>query len=190
MKILIINGSPKINGRIAAVLKEIESGIKSSHEIKFLNLIEMKNLKDCIGCMQCQKVGKCVLRDDIETIEQYFMQSDVIVLGTPIHWGNMSALMLKMFERLFGFLIEEQVKGTPKARAGKGKKVVFVTACSTPWPFHWLCNQSRAGFSRMKEICKYSGMKIIDTFVLTGTLQMKEIPAKYLKKAKKIGENL
>jgi multimeric flavodoxin WrbA len=45
----------------------------------------------------------CVIRDDdIERIEIAVKWADVIILASPTHWGNISAYMLRMFERLFG----------------------------------------------------------------------------------------
>jgi hypothetical protein len=98
--------------------------------------------------------------------------------------------MLRVFKQLFGFLIKEQPKGTPLKRNAKGKKAILVTACSTPWPFNWIFNQSRFCLGRMREICKYSGQEIVSTFVLPGTLIMKEIPDKYLIKAREIGRRI
>jgi hypothetical protein len=102
----------------------------------------------------------------------------------------MSALMLGMFERLFGFLLEERLNKTPKARNAAGKRAILITACSTPWPFDWLFNQSRGCFARLREICTYSGIKICGTFVLPGTAGMTDIPEKYLQKARRFGSKL
>ncbi|MCE5287168.1 MAG: flavodoxin family protein [Pelosinus sp.] len=189
MNILVINGSPKSDGKISTVLKEVLAHAAPSSHIETIQLRELDNFHYCTGCMTCQHTGCCIIRDDIVQVETAIKKSDLIILATPTHWGNMSALMLGMFERLFGFLLEERPKGIPKARNAAGKKVIFVTACSTPWPFNWLLNQSRSCFGRLQEICKYSGLKICTTFVLPGTAGMAEIPEKYLQKAQKLGEN-
>ena len=115
---------------------------------------------------------------------------DLIIWASPTHWANVSGLMLRVLERLFGFLIKEQPKGTPLKRNAKDKKAILVTACSTARPFNWICNQSRSCISRMREICKWSGQETISTFVLPGTLMMKDIPEKYLKKAREIGRRI
>jgi len=94
--------------------------------------------------------------------------------------------MLRVFERLFGFLIKEQPKGTLLKRNAKDKKAILVTACSTAGPFNWIYNQSHSCISRMHEICKWSGQEIVGAFVLPGTLTMKDIPEKYLKKQERL----
>jgi multimeric flavodoxin WrbA len=141
--------------------------------------------------MACQSEGRCVIRgDDLPQVEDAILWADILVLATPTHWGNVSSHMLGMFERLFGFLIRERARGAPVALNAKGKKAVLITACSTPWPLNWLFNQSRSVFSRLKEICRYSGLKIAGKLVLPGTFGMQETPAKYLAKAEKIGRRL
>ncbi|MBP2653450.1 MAG: iron-sulfur protein [Firmicutes bacterium] len=190
MNILVINGSPKHNGKISAIIKEILKGGAPSDQIEIIQLTNLTNLHHCTGCMNCQRTGNCIIRDDIVSIETAIKKSDMLILATPTHWGNMSGLMLSVFERLFGFLLEERQSGFPKARNAAGKKAILVTACSTPWPFSWIFNQSRSCFGRLYEICKYSGIKICGTFVLAGTAKMDEIPNKYLHKACKLGTKL
>jgi len=190
VRILAINGSPQKNGRTSKILDEIIKGAKESdHECEIIYLVDL-NIRDCTGCMSCQENGACVFRDDIEKIEEAIKRADLIIWASPTHWANVSGLMLRVFERLFGFLIKEQPKGTPLKRNAKGKKAILATACSTPWPFNWIFNQSRSCLGRMREICKYSGQEIVSTFVLPGTLIMKEIPDKYLIKAREIGRRI
>jgi multimeric flavodoxin WrbA len=190
MKILAINGSPHRHGRISKIVNEILKGAaEKGSEVEILHLAELK-LWDCMGCMACQKKGACLIRDDIQKIEEGIRGSDIIIWASPTRWGNVSGLMLKVFERLFGFLIEEKPQGLPGKRSANGKKAILVTACSTPSPFNWLFNQSRSCFRRMREITKYSGQKIIGTFVLSGTFQMGDIPESRLRKARELGYRL
>ena len=190
MKITAINGSPRKDGRISKMVDEMIKGAEENgHECEMIYLVDL-NIKDCTGCMGCQDKGACVFQDDIEKIEEAIKISDLIIWASPTHWANVSGLMLKVFERLFGFLIKEQPKGIPLKRNAKGKKAILVTACSTARPFNWIYNQSRSCISRMREMCKWSGQEIVGTFVLPGTLTMKDIPEKYLKKAREKGRRI
>lgn len=190
MKIAAINGSSRKDGRISRIVEEIIKGAKENgHECEIVYLVDL-NIKDCAGCMSCQEKGACIFRDDIEKIEETIRSSDLIIWASPTHWANVSALMLRIWERLFGFLIKEQPKGTPLEQNAKGKKAILVTACSTARPFNWIYNQSRSCLGRMREVCKWSGQEIIDTFVLPATLTMKEVPEEYLKKARETGKRI
>ena len=190
MKITAINGSPRKDGRISKIVDEMIKGAEENgHECEMIYLVDL-NIKDCTGCMGCQDKGACVFQDDIEKIEEAIKISDLIIWASPTHWANVSDLMLRVFERLFGFLIKEQPKGIPLKRNAKGNKAILVTACSTARPFNWIYNQSRSCISLMREICKWSGQEIVGTFVLPGTLTMKDIPENYLKKAREIGRRI
>jgi multimeric flavodoxin WrbA len=190
MKITALLGSPKRNGITSSIAGEIIRGAEENlHDCAVIFLSDL-NIQDCTGCMQCRQNEACVIRDDIALIEEAVKKSDMLILASPTHWGNLSGIMLRVIERLFGFLILERTMGFPVKRQGNGKKVILVSACSTPFPFHWLFNQTRAVFSRFKEICTYSGISIVKTIAIPGTLAMKEIPQKYLTRAREIGRKL
>ena len=191
MNILILNASPVKNGRISSVLKEMyEVFLSKGHKVERLDLTDM-NIKDCTGCFACQKTASCVIRnDDICIIEDLMQKSDLYVIASPTHWGNMSAVLLRVFERLFGFLIQEQKVGAPKPMKAKGKRAILVTSCSTPSPVDFVFNQSRGCFSRIKEICLYSGIKVEKTFKLSGTITMGDVPEKKLSEARRLASKI
>ncbi len=191
MNVLAINGSPRPQGKISILINEFVKELQNdNNSCTIINLYSLKNLADCKGCMACQDKGACAIRDDIDMIEKAITESDLIIFASPTHWGNISAKMLVMFERLYGFFIQEKVVGFPVVRNGKGKKAVLITSCSTKWPYDRIFKQSLGCFARIKEVCKYSGIKTIATFVLPGTLAMDQIPEKYLVKLKSIGKKV
>ncbi|MFH1074642.1 MAG: flavodoxin family protein [Candidatus Firestonebacteria bacterium] len=191
MRILAVMGSPRKNGITSTLANEILEGARENHHSpEVLYLSELK-LADCRGCMSCREESVCIFRgDDIGVLEEAVKRADLLILASPVHWGNISGLMLKAIERLFGFFIMEQPLGFPVKRNGKGKKAILVTSCSTPFPFNWIFNQTRSVFSRFNEICKYSGIRIINKLALPGTLTRKEVPAAFIAKARKIGKNI
>ncbi|MGE5389861.1 MAG: flavodoxin family protein [Deltaproteobacteria bacterium] len=190
MFILAINGSPRKNGRVTQMVEAVLAGAAcNGHLVKQIFLADME-IADCKGCMSCQQKGYCAFRDDIAIIEEDIRQADIIVWASPTHWGNLSALSLKVFERLFGFFIEEKALGLPNKRQGNGKKAILITACSTASPFNWMFNQSRSTINRMREVCRYSGQQVVAILVLPGTFAMKEVPYRVLQKARRVGAGL
>ncbi len=190
MRIVALNGSPRADGRVSHIVEEVLDGVRENgHQTEHIHLSKL-HVRHCTGCMRCQQEPPCIIRDDIERVEAAIRRAEMIVLASPVHWGNVSAIMLRTLERLFGFLIEEQPRGAPTAREGKGKKAVLITACSTPWPLNWVFNQSRAVFSRLHEVCRYSGIKVAGKFTLPGTISMEDIPEKHLRKARRLGRSL
>jgi len=192
MNVLIIKASPRRNGNTSRLADAMASGIAAAgrHEYRMLVLADL-NLADCRGCYSCQKQGACVFRkDDIGLVEEAVNWADLLVFATPTHWGNVSGLLLRMFERLFGFMIRERLNKFPVALNARGKKAVIITCCSTGWPFNWIFNQTRAVKSRIREVCRYSKIRIVKTIVMPGTLGRKEIPDRYLVRARKTGQTL
>ena len=190
-KILLVKGNPRRDGYTSRLGEKLLEGAEAAgHRTDVLSLVNL-DLQVCTGCMACQTRERCIIRDDdIEQVVDAVLWADVLVLATPTHWGNMSSLMLRMFERLFGFLIKERPGRTPVPLNAKGREAVFITACSTAWPWNWLFNQSRAVMSRLKEICCYSGISATDKLVLPGTISLDDIPQKTLAKAEKMGGRL
>ena len=189
--ILAIYGSPRKAGITSQLCGALVDGAeRSGNRVIKIFLSELK-LNNCTGCRKCQESGRCIIRnDDIEILEKGILEADIIVVACPTHWGNLTGYILTVFERLFGFLIKEQKFGFPIAVNAKGKKAIIITSCSTSWPFNYIFNQSRSVVSRLKEIFRYSKVKIIKKIILSGTFNMKTVPEKYLIKTRKYGEKL
>jgi hypothetical protein len=110
-----------------------------------------------------------------------------LIVGTPTHWGNMSAQLKVLFDRIVPALMGERSNGIPIPRH-KGKPAVIVTACTTPWPFNFLFDQSSGAICAVKAVLDYGGYKILGKLVKPGTRQRPEISARLLAEAKKIGK--
>jgi multimeric flavodoxin WrbA len=116
-------------------------------------------------------------------------QCDALVLGTPVYWGNMSGQMKLMFDRIVPSMMGESKRGIP-IPLHKGKKAVIVTACTTIWPFSWICRETSNTNHAMKEILHYSGFKVVGKLVLPGTKGKTTIPKRVLEKGKKLGKKI
>ena len=108
MKIIILNGSNRKNGATALILNEIYKILQkhSDLEIEFFNVSDL-NLKYCIGCGKCYKIGKCVFEDNIEKLSIKMGEADGIILGSPTYASNVSAQMKVIIDR--GHFVIEQL---------------------------------------------------------------------------------
>lgn len=59
----------------------IDGALQAGHEVEKISLIG-KNIQFCRGCLACQKLGRCVIKDDVDAIMQKVLHADVIV-GYP-----------------------------------------------------------------------------------------------------------
>ncbi len=102
MNILAIIGSPKGTGSGYRIVKMIEERMKAKGGVKFEYLfLKDANLKPCTGCYTCIAKGedRCPLKDDRAAIEQKLLAADGVILSSPMHVLNVSALMMNFIDR-------------------------------------------------------------------------------------------
>ena len=119
-KILILNGSPRKNGKTASLVKAFVEGAEASgNEIKNLYLQDM-NIGGCLACEGCQRNGGvCVQKDDMQIVSEAFLWADVVVFASPQYWGTISGQLKIVIDRLYAVLF-----GSPKVK----QFVVIMTA--------------------------------------------------------------
>ena len=97
MKILAICGSPR-KGNTEFMLNTVLDEI-TNHE-KELILLRDKEIKLCSGCQHCEKEPyECVINDDMQKLNNKFMDADILVLGTPSYFSMMTGLMKNWVDR-------------------------------------------------------------------------------------------
>jgi multimeric flavodoxin WrbA len=120
MKVLAVLGSPRKNGNTGNLLNHYLKGIEeSNHNIEIENIfIQNRDIKSCVGCNRCQiKIGECVIKDDMEDVYSSVIQSEIIILSTPVYAFNMSSQLKTFLDRLHAI----------DYKIFKGKKIVLLT---------------------------------------------------------------
>ena len=101
MKVLLINGSPRVNGNTAMALKEMEQVFaREGLETETIQ-VGSKNIRGCIGCRSCKKTGKCVFEDLVNETAPKFEACDGIVVGSPVYFASANATLVAFLTRLF-----------------------------------------------------------------------------------------
>lgn len=101
MKILGIVGTGRHNGSVSKICRSIIDGAEANGiQSEFINLFDY-TINYCTGCRTCSKDGRgrCIQNDDFEKIVEKIIESDVIVLGSPVYWGNVSGIMKNFIDR-------------------------------------------------------------------------------------------
>ena len=110
MKILIINGSPRVNGLTAGILHSLEKSlITQGADVEFYNLSEL-SMSQCRGCCACYTTGHCHMNDDAEKLSRVNEEADGLILGTPTYASNVSGYMKVLIDRGH-FVIEQLLTG-------------------------------------------------------------------------------
>lgn len=101
MKVLIVNGSPHLNGCTDRALREVEKTLNDNGvETERIN-IGNKDIRGCIGCNFCREHGRCVFNDAVNETAPKFAEADGMVVGTPVYYAGANGQVLSFLDRLF-----------------------------------------------------------------------------------------
>ncbi len=101
MKVLLVNGSPKVNGNTALALKEMEKVfLAEGIEVVWAN-IGNKVIRGCVACGRCYSLGKCVFDDEVNEYAKIMEECDGVVLGSPVYYASANATLIAFLDRLF-----------------------------------------------------------------------------------------
>ena len=103
MKVLLINGSPRLNGNTARALKEVADTLEAEGLETETVWIGKKAVRGCIGCFQCMQksLGRCVFDDDIANrIVEKLPSADAFVIGAPTYYGQPNGAFLAVWQRV------------------------------------------------------------------------------------------
>ena len=101
MKVLMINGSPKVSGNTALALKEMEA-IFAAEGIEVETVqVGHKDVRGCIACGSCYQKGKCVFDDIVNELAPKFEECDGLVVASPVYYASANATLVAVLDRLF-----------------------------------------------------------------------------------------
>lgn len=101
LKVILINGSPRKDGCTARALDEMirvfaEEGIETE-----LVQIGKNDIRGCVACNGCQKLGHCVFKDDIvNEIAAKFESAEGLVVGSPVYYASPNGALISLLDRL------------------------------------------------------------------------------------------
>ncbi len=100
----IIGFSAGVVGRDSNVDRMVKAIMeKAGYESEFVKLTDL-NYSACKGCVWlCAGPQVCQLEDDLFPYYQKLKEADAVVLGSPIHHATVSAAMLSLISRFWGY---------------------------------------------------------------------------------------
>ncbi len=98
MKVLAIYGSPRKEGNTAKMLDTALSVFPEEAEIHRVYLGEL-NYSGCGPCRECKTTGDCVIDDDMQMVFKEMLWAEIIILGSPSQFSDVSADIKKLMER-------------------------------------------------------------------------------------------
>ena len=101
MKVLILNGSPRVNGNTSVAVREMEKVFAENGVETETVQVGMENIRGCIACGQCSRLGKCVFDDAVNKIAPKFQEADGLVIASPVYYASANPTLIALLDRLF-----------------------------------------------------------------------------------------
>ncbi len=101
MKVLIINGSPRVNGNTTIAVREMENVFKADGIDVETVQVGNKDIRGCIACGKCFETGKCVFNDVVNELAPKFEEADGLVIASPVYYASANATLIACLDRLF-----------------------------------------------------------------------------------------
>lgn len=101
MKVLMLNGSPRVGGNTSLALGEMEQVFQAEGIETELIQVGGQDIRGCVACGGCAKQGKCVFNDIVNELAPKFEASDGLVVGSPVYYASANATLVALLTRLF-----------------------------------------------------------------------------------------
>lgn len=98
-KVLGIYGSPRKGGNSDLLLAKALEGTQSAGTKISSVLVRNLKMSGCQECGGCNKTGKCVVDDDMQTVYPLLEEADMIFLASPIFFYGLTAQVKALIDR-------------------------------------------------------------------------------------------
>ncbi len=117
-KVLLVNGSPHVNGNTAAALAIIEDVLAKRGIVTKRFELGNKPVRGCINCQRCANTHRCAFEDDkCNELIEGMLEADGIFIGTPVYFAGPNGILCALLDRAFYATANfgQMLKGKPAA---------------------------------------------------------------------------
>lgn len=101
MKVLMINGSPRVGGNTSIALREMETIFRDAGVEVVSMQVGSKGIRGCIACGKCGQLGKCVFDDAVNQAAALLPEVDGLVVASPVYYASANGNLISFLDRLF-----------------------------------------------------------------------------------------
>lgn len=101
MKVLLVNGSPHVEGCTYTALTEVALALQAEAIETEIFHIGTKPLAGCFGCRKCGELGHCVFSDRVNDFLAIAGDADGFIFGSPVHYASACGAMVSFMDRVF-----------------------------------------------------------------------------------------
>ena len=158
MKVLVLMGSPRKGGNTAALLAPFCEELRSAGAETETVWLYDRDIRPCLACRRCQEdwtAFGCGQQDDVQELFDKVLESDCVVLATPIYAWYCTPPMKALLDRLvYGMNKFYGAEKGPSLWAGKA--VALLMTCG------YRPEKGCALFEEgVRRYCKHSGLRYL-----------------------------
>jgi multimeric flavodoxin WrbA len=131
-KVLGIGGSPRKRGNSDVLMDHLLKGVENQKIDTEKAHLRDYQFSSCIGCERCRKDKICTgLNDGMTLLYPPVRESRGLILVSPTHTYNITALMKAFIDRLYCFFdfADTRPRDWESRLAGQGRKAVIAAIC-------------------------------------------------------------
>lgn len=125
MKALVLNGSPRMDGTSASIAKDLGARLAGQGHVVTTFDLGCLRIGGCRECFSCRRDmnDECATRDDLSEILELARSTDLLVVSTPVFYGDVSAQLKCFIDRTWSYLGRTGVSADHLPR---GRTLVFI----------------------------------------------------------------
>jgi len=104
-KILVLDGSTRKQGNTSALIQQFSEGAQGNSAVVEHIIAKNLNIKYCNGCLRCNLIKRCSIRDDDwAELSQKIIEADILVFASPIYFHYVTAPLKNIIDRFRSFV--------------------------------------------------------------------------------------
>jgi len=120
MNVLGIMGSPRMHGNTDLLLDEALKGAGDGGAVTEKLIIDKLNIQPCKEYYGCTRDGNCVIRDDMDWIYPKLLETDAIIVASPMFFYSVPAQLKSLIDRSQAIWARKYILNEKFAESRKG----------------------------------------------------------------------
>lgn len=131
-KLMAIYGSPRRRGNTALLLQQAVLGAREmGAEVEEVVLRDLK-MSPCLEIYGCTKTGRCAIQDDFQKVYDQILESDGILLASPVFFYTVSAHTKILMDRCQSLWVRKYwLEGPSSKEKPARRKGLFLSVGAT-----------------------------------------------------------
>lgn len=113
INILAIYGSHRRGHNSDVLVDKLLEGIGSDGVIVEKRYASSQEIKSCTACEGCYKLGRCVIKDEMQQIYKAVDNADIVISSSPVYFYTVTSDMKKLIDRCQAVWASKYKTGNP-----------------------------------------------------------------------------